>query len=58
METNKLQEKMAVYMSQLSLLELKALEIAEKHLGKQEDGGSFNIYKSNGFINWLKTQPK
>jgi len=38
----------AKYMSQLNDQQLKALELAQKHLGT-----SFNISKSNGFKEWV-----
>lgn len=44
---------METYLSQLSPLELKALNIAKQHLGS-----SFNIFKSNGFVAWMKKRPK
>ena len=37
------------YLSSLDKLQLKAYSIAYSHLGT-----SFNIYKSNGFKDWLK----
>jgi transcriptional regulator CtsR len=37
------------YIKSLSQIELKTLEIARSHLGT-----SFNLKKSNGFINWIK----
>ena len=39
------------YIKQLSDHEKKAYEIAMNHLGT-----SFNIYRSNGFIEWKKTK--
>lgn len=39
-----------IYMAQLTDIEKKALLIAQEHLGS-----SFNILKSNGYLNWLKT---
>ncbi len=39
--------EIATYMAQLKEQQLKALMIAKNHLGS-----SFNIYKSNGFIEW------
>ena len=41
------------YMSQLTPLELKAHNIAKQHLKS-----SFNVLKSNGYVEWLKKQPK
>jgi hypothetical protein len=41
------------YMEQLTPIELKALTIAQNHLGS-----SFNLVKSNGFCDWLKEQKK
>jgi hypothetical protein len=45
--------KIVEYMSQLTPLELKAHNIAQQHLKS-----SFNIVKSNGYLEWLKKQPK
>jgi len=42
-----------IYMAQLTDIEKKALLIAQEHLGS-----SFNILKSNGYLNWLKSQNK
>ena len=39
---------LAKYTAQLSEQQLKALELAENHLGT-----SFNMSKSNGFKEWL-----
>ena len=39
------------YINHLSVIQLKALTIAKSHLGS-----SFNIMKSNGYIEWKKTQ--
>ena len=50
---NKMEPKIAEYMSQLTPLELKAHNIAQQHLKS-----SFNIVKSNGYVEWLKKQPK
>jgi hypothetical protein len=41
------QESIARYLEQLGEKERKAYYIAESHLGS-----SFNIVKSNGYINW------
>jgi len=38
----------AKYISQLDNQQIKALELAQKHLGT-----SFNIRKSNGFKEWI-----
>jgi len=43
--------KVEEYIKQLSDHEKKAYEIAMNHLGT-----SFNIYRSNGFIEWKKTK--
>lgn len=40
----------SIYITQLSASEQVALQIAREHLGT-----SFHIQKSNGFIQWLKT---
>jgi hypothetical protein len=41
------------YIAQLSQIEKKACFIAKNHLGS-----SFNIVKSNGYNDWLKSKPK
>lgn len=41
------------YLHHLNPIELKAYNIAKKHLGS-----SFNLVKSNGFCDWLKNKPK
>ena len=41
------------YIQQLTPLQLKALNIAISHLGT-----SFNIFKSNGYIEWKKSNKK
>ena len=40
------------YLAQLDDMQRKAMKIAKSHLGT-----SFNIRRSNGFIEWLKKQP-
>jgi hypothetical protein len=42
-------EKIHMYLSQLNDTQLKAYRIARRHLGT-----SFNLVKSNGFVDWLK----
>jgi hypothetical protein len=44
--------KVDQYIAQLDDMQRKAYEIAKSHLGT-----SFNIKRSNGFIEWLKKQP-
>ena len=44
-----LQESIKNYLNQLDIIEKKAYIIGKKHLGT-----SFNIIKSNGYINWHK----
>ena len=44
-----LQESIKNYLNQLNTIEKKAYIIGKKHLGT-----TFNIIKSNGFINWQK----
>lgn len=57
--TNKMQNSVQtpslkeLYLAQLSPIEQKALAIAMEHLGS-----SFNIFKSNGYIEWLKSRNK
>ena len=54
--TNKMQNSVSLkelYLAQLSPIEQKALAIAMEHLGS-----SFNILKSNGYIEWLKSRNK
>lgn len=43
----KIQEQIAQYFKQLDTIERKAYMIGKAHLGS-----SFNVVKSNGFINW------
>ena len=42
-------EIVEIYMDQLEPIQRKALDIAKNHLGT-----SFNISKSNGFVEWKK----
>ena len=44
-------DKVDKYIAQLDDVQRKAMEIAKSHLGT-----SFNIRRSNGFIEWLKKQ--
>ena len=44
--------KVDQYLAQLDDMQRKAYEIAKSHLGT-----SFNIKRSNGFIEWQKKQP-
>jgi hypothetical protein len=39
------------YLKQLNIIERKAYSIGKQHLGS-----SFNVVKSNGYINWKKKQ--
>jgi hypothetical protein len=39
------------YLKQLNTIERKAYSIGKQHLGS-----SFNVVKSNGYINWKKKQ--
>lgn len=39
------------YLAQLTTIQVKAIKIASTHLGT-----SFNVIKSNGFIDWKKEQ--
>jgi hypothetical protein len=45
------QDKIIKYLEHLSPIEYQAYLIAKDHLGS-----SFNIVKSNGYCDWLKTQ--
>ena len=45
-------DKVEQYIAQLDDMQRKAMEIAKSHLGT-----SFNIKRSNGFIEWQKKQP-
>ena len=45
------QSSIIEYITQLSDLEKKAYKIAYNHLGS-----SFNVVKSNGYNDWLKTR--
>jgi hypothetical protein len=51
MEESKIEEESLynMYISQMSVIERKAFEIAKEHLGS-----SFNIDRSIGFIEWKK----
>lgn len=42
-------EQIHVYLSQLNDNQLKAYRVAKRHLGS-----SFNLVKSNGFVEWKK----
>lgn len=44
------QARVVQYIESLDALEKRALVIAKEHLGS-----SFNVVKSNGYINWLKS---
>ena len=46
---SEINESIAKYLAQLSPLQQKAIKIAHMHLGT-----SFNILKSNGYIDWKK----
>ncbi len=48
-----IQKSIVEYITQLSEIERKACLIAKDHLGS-----SFNIVKSNGYNDWLKSKPK
>jgi len=39
------------YLTQLDTIEKKAYKIAKEHLGS-----SFNVVKSNGFCDWIKSK--
>lgn len=43
-------ELLQQYLETLSPIEIRAMEIAKQHLGS-----SFNIFKSNGYVEWVKT---
>jgi hypothetical protein len=45
-------DKVDQYLAQLDDMQRKAMEIAKSHLGT-----SFNIKRSNGFIEWQKKHP-
>ena len=45
------QSSIIEYITHLSDLEKKAYKIAHNHLGT-----SFNVFKSNGYNDWLKTK--
>lgn len=45
-----IQELIVKYLKHLNIIERQAYTIGKKHLGT-----SFNVIKSNGFINWKKT---
>ena len=44
-----IQESIIKYLKQLSIIEKKAYSIGKEHLGT-----SFNVIKSNGYLNWQK----
>jgi hypothetical protein len=44
-----MQESIIKYLKQLSIIEKKAYSIGKEHLGT-----SFNVVKSNGYLNWQK----
>ena len=44
-------EQMHIYLSQLNDTQLKAYRVAKRHLGS-----SFNLAKSNGFVEWSKAR--
>jgi hypothetical protein len=46
-----IQDKIIKYLEHLNPIERQAYLIAKDHLGS-----SFNIVKSNGYCDWLKTQ--
>lgn len=43
------QEKLVKYLKHLDIIEKKAYTIGKSHLGS-----SFNVLKSNGYIDWTK----
>jgi len=45
------QERIVQYLRQLNIIEKKAYSIGKQHLGS-----SFNLVRSNGFLNWKKGQ--
>ena len=47
------QRSIIIYLSGLNEIQTKAYLIAKDHLGS-----SFNVVKSNGYINWLKSCDK
>jgi len=50
-QTQGQQQLIAQYIGELSPLELQAYEIARSHLNT-----SFNIVRSNGFVEWMKNR--
>ena len=46
-----LQAQIIEYLSQLDVIDKKAYQIAQDHLGS-----SFNVVKSNGFCDWKKSK--
>jgi len=46
-----LQQSIIEYIKHLDAIEKQAYKIGKSHLGT-----SFNVVKSNGYINWKKTQ--
>lgn len=49
--TDSLAEEIHLYLSQLNDTQLKAYRVAKRHLGS-----SFNLVKSNGFVEWSKSR--
>jgi ABC-type Zn uptake system ZnuABC Zn-binding protein ZnuA len=47
----KIQQNIFAYLKQLDAIEKQAYKIAKSHLGS-----SFNIIKSNGYNDWLKSK--
>lgn len=48
-----IQQRIIEYLRGLDPIEKKAYTIGKKHLGT-----SFNVVRSNGFVNWLKEKEK
>jgi hypothetical protein len=51
--SSEIKQQIRDYLMQLSLLDRRACKIAKEHLET-----SYNVVKSNGFQEWIKTQVK
>lgn len=53
--TDKQKEELgALYVASLDEKQLKALQIAKEHLKDISQNGTYNMFKSNGFLAWKK----
>lgn len=54
MDDSRKAEYARLYVASLNEKQLKALRIAQDHLGDIRDGGTYNMFKTNGFLAWRK----